>query len=68
MDFFIAMGVVIVVALLVSALVAYRRRAWGDTKSSRDIRRSVRSQKADTRKRGERWGAGQGGWGGGWGN
>ena len=68
MNFLIAMGAVIVVALLVAALVDYRRRKLGDTKSGLDIWRSVRSQKADARKRGERWGAGQGGWGGGWGN
>jgi hypothetical protein len=68
MNFLIAIGAVIVVALLVAALVDYRRRKLGDTKSGLDIWRSVRSQKADARKRGERWGAGQGGWGGGWGN
>ena len=65
MKFFIAMGVVIVVALLVAALLDYRRRKLRDTKSGRDIRRSVQSQKADARKRGERWGVGQGG---GWGS
>ena len=65
MNFFIAMGVVIVAALLVAALVGYRRRKLGDTKSGRDIKRSALSQKADARKRGEGWGAGQGGgWGG----
>ncbi|QWZ09019.1 hypothetical protein KRR39_04105 [Nocardioides panacis] len=59
MNFLIAIGAVIVVALLVAALVDYRRRKLGDTKSGLDIWRSVRSQKADARKRGERWGAGQ---------
>lgn len=68
MNLLITMGAVIVVALLVAALVDYRRRKLGDTKSGLDTWRSVRSQKADARKRGERWGAGQGGWGGGWGN
>jgi hypothetical protein len=50
----VAMGAVIVVALLVAALVDYRRRQLGDTKSG-DIWRSVRSRKADAWKRGERW-------------
>jgi hypothetical protein len=69
MNFFIAMGVVIVVALLVAALVDYRRRKLGDTKSAREIRGSALSQKAEARKRGERWGTGQGGgWVGGGGN
>jgi hypothetical protein len=68
MNFFIAIGVVIVAALLVAALVDYRRRKMGDTKSGRATRKSVVSQKADARKHAGRWGAGQGGWGGGWGN
>ena len=69
MNYFIAVGVVVVVALVVAALLDHRRRKLDDTKSGRDIRGSALSQKADDRKRGERWGAGQGGgWFGGGGN
>jgi len=68
MNLFIAVGVVIVVALLVAVSVDYRRRRLGDTQSGRAITRSALSQKADSRKRGQRWGAGQGGWAGGRGN
>jgi len=64
MNFFMVMGAVIVLALLVAALLDYRRRKLGDAKNGRAVWASVRSQKADARKRGERWGAGQGGWGG----
>jgi hypothetical protein len=65
MDFFIIVGAIVVVALLVAALVDRRRRRLGDTKSGWAIWGSVRSHRADARNRGERWGAGQGGWGGG---
>lgn len=65
MNILIVVGAVLAVALLVAALVDYRRRASGDTRSGRNTWRSVRAQKAEARKRGERWGAGQGGFGGG---
>ena len=65
MNFLIAVGAVILVALLVAAFLDFRRRKLGDAKSGSAIWGSVRSQRADARKRGERWGAGQGGWGGG---
>jgi hypothetical protein len=60
MNFFAVMGGVLIVVLLVAALVDYRRRKLGDTRSGRAIATSVKSQK-DARKRGERWGTGQDG-------
>jgi hypothetical protein len=68
MNFFLAVGAIVVVALIVAALMDYRRRKLGDAKSGRETRRSALSQKANVRKRGQGWGAGQGGTGGGWGN
>ena len=61
MSFFIAVGVGIVVALLVAGFVDFRHRTLRDTQSGRETRRSVVSRRAEARKRGERWGTGQGG-------